>query len=158
MSLQTGTLARVEAIITSLVFDHALRIRLKAEAGDNSNKSAESSAVNSTSGSPKNPKTPELASANEDDDDETIHSRSATGATIASSSTATVAAPDPSQSKKVDDKKVQSALPAPTTQKKTNNLIGKINNLVTSDLDNITRGRDFLFLCESIEISRTVCS
>lgn len=30
------------------------------------------------------------------------------------------------------------------------NLLGKVNNLITSDLDNITQARDFLFLCESI--------
>ena len=29
------------------------------------------------------------------------------------------------------------------------NLIGKINNLITSDLRNISDGRDFLTLCES---------
>ena len=33
---QTGSLVRVEAIITSLVFDHALRIRLKAETSNSS--------------------------------------------------------------------------------------------------------------------------
>ena len=75
---QTGVLARVEAIITSLVFDHALRIRLKSE-------------------------------------------------TIESNSTADG---------------------APAVEPKTSNanFVGKINNLVTSDLANISGGNDFLRL------------
>ncbi len=148
---QTGSLARVEAIITSLVFDHALRIRLKAEASESKSGSATASAANSTPGSPKD-QTQEPASA-DDDDDETIHSRSATAAsttttaTAATSSTATAVSPKSSQSNSVDAKKSGSVPPAQTAQTKKSNVVGKINNLVTSDLDNITRGRDFLFLC-----------
>jgi len=33
--------------------------------------------------------------------------------------------------------------------RKAENLVGKINNLVTTDLGNITDARDFMFICES---------
>ena len=35
---------------------------------------------------------------------------------------------------------------AAVAEKKSNNVVGKINNLVTSDLDSIMSGRDFLFI------------
>lgn len=81
-------LVRVEAILTQLVFEHSLRIRLKAE----------------TSGSGASSKD-EIASA----------------------------ASDLSQ----------------TTPKEaeSDNLIGKINNLVTIDIENITEARDFILIC-----------
>ncbi|KAI0703637.1 hypothetical protein BC835DRAFT_1262769 [Cytidiella melzeri] len=123
--LSTGSLVRTEAIITSLVFDHALRIRLKAEADEKSKPAAAESAPSSTPGSDaKGSNTPETGSTHEEDETNTVHSRSATAASTATAATS-----------------------ATTTTK--GNFMGKVNNLVTSDLDNITNGRDFLFLIMS---------
>lgn len=40
----------------------------------------------------------------------------------------------------------------PKPQPTSRNLVGKLNNLVTTDLSNITSGRDFVMLCEWITI------
>jgi len=77
------TLVRTEALLTQLVFEHSLRIRLKADVTDDKSIADDSS---STKDVPK--------------------------------------------------------------EKDGANLIGKINNLVTSDLNNITEGRDFLVVGE----------
>jgi hypothetical protein len=76
--LSTGSLVRAEGIFTSLLFDHALRIRIKAST------STKESSADAATGSPR-----------KDSGD---------------------------------------------------SLVGKMNSLITSDLANITRGRDFLNL------------
>ncbi|KAI0801943.1 hypothetical protein BC629DRAFT_1591605 [Irpex lacteus] len=83
MYLSTQCLVRTESIVTSLILDHALRIRLKAE---------------------------------------THRASDSEGRTESEPEEAT---------KKAREK---------------DNFIGRINNLITSDLDNIVNGRDFLFL------------
>ena len=76
MTPQGGVLVRTEALLTALLFDHSLRIRLKAETETGADK------------------------ASDGDADESSKS----------------------------------------------NLVGRINNLVTSDLDSIGEGREFLSL------------
>lgn len=136
---------RVEAIITSLVFDHALRIRLKAEATkapDELSQAGDDTVSNS-------------ANDNVEDDDnedtETLHSRAATNvsnvsASAETSATSTAMASSP-EHKEGQKGSVKGGATKPET-KSTNNLVGKINNLVTSDLVNITSGLDFLFVGE----------
>ncbi len=84
---------------------------------------------------------PDSGSTSEDDDERedfsTAHSRSTTLA-----STSTTATKSPATKERA--KEVEKGPKA-----KGDNLIGKINNLVTSDLSNITAGRDFLYLCTS---------
>ncbi|KIJ62401.1 hypothetical protein HYDPIDRAFT_94464 [Hydnomerulius pinastri MD-312] len=86
--IATRTLVRAEGILTQLIFEHALRIRMKAETEKESQDAAASDATSAPSapGSTSKPKA------------------------------------------------------------KGENLVGKINNLVTSDLGNATEGRDFLML------------
>ncbi|KAJ7489333.1 P-loop containing nucleoside triphosphate hydrolase protein [Mycena latifolia] len=81
----TRTLVRVEAIITQLIFEHALRIRFKSE----------------------------------------------------------TAAPDPSKG----DARPRAG----------QNLVGKLNNLVTSDLQNITEAKDFMLLFVNLPIQLVLC-
>lgn len=134
----------MEAIFVSLVFDHSLRIRMKAESEEKSDASTpQSKAVDSDS-----------EHTDEDTEEATgSHSRSATNATGDSSTVAGSAADDdaeePSQS---------AASQKPDTKDASTgnaNLVGKINNLVTSDVENIKSGRDFLFLGEVFLIHRT---
>lgn len=150
---KTASLVRVEAIVTSLVFDHALRIRHKAE---------------TQSGHAGDLVKPyEFASGSEDNDNEDINNNGTSiddagdsdestavdtsqGArsrsdTVASGSTSTPNAPNVSAKLK-DDAQRKSDKAGASPASKGDNLAGKINNLVTSDLDNITNGRDFLFL------------
>jgi hypothetical protein len=161
---QTGSLVRVEAIVTSLIFDHALRIRLKAETSEKKADDTASGASSPTaaSDSGKGATTPDNASESGDgEDDETVHSRTATSTTTATATTSTtvtaVASPSPppqngrdDKSAKEPDAKNTAKAATEDTSKKGSNLVGKINNLVTSDLDNITSGRDFLFISECI--------
>ena len=156
---QTWSLVRTEAIITSLVFDHALRIRLKAEAAE---KKADDSATVSGASSPaasdgKGANTPDNVSEGGDaEDDETVHSRTATttsNATAATSTTVTVTTPQTEQPNGKDAKNTKkpdstdaAKLVKEDTSKKGSNVVGKINNLVTSDLDSIVSGRHFLFV------------
>ncbi|PCH35077.1 hypothetical protein WOLCODRAFT_155747 [Wolfiporia cocos MD-104 SS10] len=98
---QTHVLVQTKAIITQLVLDHALRIRVKSDA---------------VSASP--PETPDSASAVE----ETSGAGAADGAG------------------------------AGTQADAGHNLAGKINNLVTTDLENIINGRDFPYLFVEIPL------
>ncbi|KAI0775462.1 ABC transporter type 1, transmembrane domain-containing protein [Irpex lacteus] len=147
--LSTASLVRTEAIITSLVFEHALRIRLKAETGDKK-EGTESAPPSAPASDTERSNTPEEGSS-EGDDEETVHSRSATAAsstTTATSTTATTAVA-PEAGKVADTAKTVVVEAEKEIKKKTSNFMGKINNLVTSDLENITTGRDFLFLLVS---------
>ena len=88
----------------------------------------------------------ENASAN------TVHSQATTAASTTSGATspaATVTSPSPAPQQTTPT--VQTAAQETgkeNTQKNKANLVGKINNLVTTDLNNISNGRDFPMLCE----------
>lgn len=97
------TMIRAEAIITQLIFEHALRIRIKAE----------TETVRRTGGS----------SITEAADDRANMPRSGLS----------------------KDKQTWKRQPIEKTSHKSNHLIGLINNLVTTDLGNITDARDFLY-------------
>lgn len=141
---------RTEAIFTSLVFDHALRIRIKAETSKRATAiSAEQLSDEATGHDNKGSNTSEIGSGDEEDA-ATLHSRNTTAAsttTAAASSAFTVVAPADPQAKTREAAKADGEVEEETAEKETKNLMGKVNNLVTSDLDNITGGRDFLFLC-----------
>lgn len=117
---------------------------MKAESEEKSSASAPQSKTVDSDSEPTDEGTEEATGS---------HSRSATNATGNSSTVADSAAADdaeePSQSaaSQKPDTKDTSAGNA--------NLIGKINNLVTSDVENIKSGRDFLFLGEVFLIRRT---
>ncbi|PSR71574.1 hypothetical protein PHLCEN_2v12546 [Hermanssonia centrifuga] len=134
--VSAASLVRLESIITSLVFDHALRIRLKAEVSD----AYPAPAVEENPSVPfSDAGSPDSGSTSAEDDDEredssAAHSRSTTLASTSTTATKTPAA-------KEGTKEIEKGPKA-----KGDNLIGKINNLVTSDLSNITAGRDFLYL------------
>lgn len=146
---------RVEGIITSLVFDHALRIRLKAEAAKK-DESKDTASVNTGPGSEMKDSaspSPDNTSTASDEDDNTLHSRSTTNASTSTAATVVVQPPAASTVKGTDPKKEEEKEETPKS--KGANLIGKINNLVTSDLEHITEGRDFLFI--SMYPSITLC-
>lgn len=128
----------MEGIVTQLIFDHALRVRMKAETADSAN-SAAVPASTTTSGAT----TPDTASvsgsSSETDEEGTLHASTATaGSTRAGSENGKDAG---GKKKKDDDGKTHA-----DGSSKADNLVGKINNLVTTDLNNLVDGRDFLFL------------
>ncbi|KAG2160129.1 uncharacterized protein EDB93DRAFT_1113551 [Suillus bovinus] len=145
--IATRTLVRVEGILTQLIFEHALRIRMKAELPDDDKKLGESTA----------PSTPDSASvagsstaaADESTDgsgDETLQASAETSST--------------SSSKKYKHKS-QNVKEEPDSSPKqyssADNLVGKINNLVTTDLNNINDGRDFLLVALYVPLQVGMC-
>ncbi|KIJ45691.1 hypothetical protein M422DRAFT_778885, partial [Sphaerobolus stellatus SS14] len=142
--LTTHLLVRTEGIITQLVFEHALRIRMKAETGQGQ-QSIPSSAP-----------TPDTQSIAEDADTESESARTVNTAeeTLRESSTsysATVVVNTTSPNTNAKGKQNDTSAGTPEepetkSEGKKDNLIGKINNLVTTDLGNVVGGRDFLFL------------
>jgi hypothetical protein len=134
----TWVLARTQGILTELVFEHSLRIRFKAESsGDGARRTPTASGAATPADGAS-----EVGDI-DDDDSNTVEGGSEAGSTRTDSTAVkgkgkakVAAAPSPAP--------VQSA--APEEDKKKDNLIGKINTLVTVDIDNIIGGKDFLML------------
>ncbi|KAJ3513917.1 hypothetical protein NLJ89_g2683 [Agrocybe chaxingu] len=123
--IATRTLVRTECILTELVFEHSLRIRVKAE----------TSSSRTTKANPSGSATPVSAESSNSNE-----------------------APDGSSASNGKGKgKELSQLPDSEEKKsKAVNVIGKLNNLVTSDLTNITQSRDFLIVCMYVPLQITL--
>lgn len=119
----------MEGIITQLVFSHALRIRMKAEASD---KTEQVHLIATAS-----PDSMSLADqpSSSNSEDQTLRSSVDSSSVEANS-----------QSSKGKQKEPVSASAPAKSDSTADNLVGKMNNLVTTDLNNITQGRDFLLL------------
>jgi hypothetical protein len=120
---QTWLLVKTEGIITQLVFEHALRIRMKAEA-------PESSGPDISSIPAAGPPAAGGGSSSSSSSTATPQGTSAVGPSTEGSGAAT-----PIQT-----------LPAGKPKAEGENLTGKINNLVTTDLGQITDAREFIRL------------
>ena len=118
--IATRTLVRTEGLLTQLVFEHSLRIRLKAEASNEKIKAVI--------------RTQDSASVTKGT---SVDSQSNSNGPVKGKDSSTL---------KSDTKS------ATKNKKEAQNLIGKINNLVTTDLANIVSGRDFL-LISTLQIS-----
>ncbi|KAH7930564.1 hypothetical protein BV22DRAFT_1124835 [Leucogyrophana mollusca] len=144
----TRILVRTEGILTQLVFNHSLRIRIKAGTPDD-----ESTWGNSTASSyPDNASISGYAKlpAEEspyDSDDETIKPSSASFASSKETKHDVTDMKYPHEDDDITDKAKPTA----------DNLVGKINNLVTTDLNNITEGRDVLFVILYIPLQVALC-
>ncbi|KAG2023135.1 ATP-binding cassette transporter [Coprinopsis cinerea AmutBmut pab1-1] len=150
--IATRTLVRTEGILTQLIFEHALRIRVKAEAPED--------LATKTPG----PVTPDSASAPgtpiEPSELGTDHSHLATDSTLVASSSEGTFKPTGSDSG--TDAALDAASMKPASQhddgsSNAQNLVGKINNLVTTDLNNIVDARDFLYIVIWIPLQITLC-
>ena len=115
---------RFQALLTQLVFDHSLRMRLKAEAsGDNSSSQAETLSIIQEAFSRESSIISDASGFSHTARDETLEG---------------------SVKGKANSKGL---IPDKAAKKHTGNakdLVGKINNLVSSDLDAISDGADFL--------------
>lgn len=136
---QTGTLVRIQGIITELVFEHALRIRMKDDALSDT-KSDGNATTTPTQDTPQ---------SDEPEVDGKAH--------VAESSTIAVETESPASVSSSPKGKAKSSASAPSSHPATpstveskvpesSNLVGKITNLITTDLWNITQGRDFLLI------------
>jgi hypothetical protein len=158
--IATRTLVRTEVLLTQLVFEHSLRIRLKAEAPTDEKPTSESDAKLLRTESAASVVTADSASVSTSGEASEVASGS--GSTRESSEVSTVV-----PSRELSKASSQTTLKASTDtkakeskekskgdpKKSDGNLIGKINNLVTTDLNNITSGRDFLMISASKKIS-----
>lgn len=125
---------QIQAILTQLIFNHALRIRIKSEtSGD--------TAI------PQDSPVTDLGERSESPDSADDISETQTAV---SEGTAASKAGQAKKSSTLSDASTSTANAAADKNEndgnQTKNLTGKLNNLVTSDLSNITSGRDFLFV------------
>lgn len=137
---QTRLLTRVEAIITQLVFEHALRMRMKADVSDDA---AQSSGDTTLAGTPD---TASVAGSSAAAQEQGAGSESGSGDEGASAvgKGKQKATPQDAGKAKVVGREEK---PKPADEeKKGKNVVGKINNLISSDLNSIGMGREFLMI------------
>ncbi|GBE88702.1 ATP-binding cassette transporter abc4 [Sparassis crispa] len=142
--ISTRNVARITAIITQLVFDHALRARVKADVNEASIGTGISTAV----------ATPDNVSETEPGSSEIPQEHSGGSSEEGEEGSAATLSVDTSSMKGKQKKKASledsgSTKPEPTatatSDEKGRDMVGKITNLISTDLNNITEGRDFLF-------------
>ena len=127
-------------MITQLVFEHALRIRMKSESPELPPSLSQPSTSAPT---PDTASVTESTSGHSPDRTEAFEGTSTTLASEVTSSEADKA------SVKGEEKKL--------TGEKGGNLVGKISNLVSTDLNNIIDGRDFLMITVAGPIQIVLC-
>ncbi|CAL1696193.1 unnamed protein product [Somion occarium] len=157
--IATRVMVRAQAIITQLVFDHALRIRVKAEVTDYAPASSKTSTAATT------PDTASLAESTPDRQGSPVSSAGDSENETAGSEHSTVAA----SKAKAREQGLSSDISASSSSTKvpeksadgssqSGNLVGKMTNLVTTDLTNIVEGRDFLFTVLYIPFQMCLCA
>ncbi|KAK0458994.1 uncharacterized protein EV420DRAFT_1541764 [Desarmillaria tabescens] len=154
--IATRCLVRCEGIVTQLVFEHALRIRMKAETRSSPTSSQPASDVSTPSPIDSMAHVAESSS----DTDATLHSRSPTEADADHSREETLQGGSPSI-KSTDDATESTSKPSKDSSSSADdeakNLVGKINNLVTTDLANIADSRDFIRLLIFVPLQLILC-
>ncbi|KAH9028052.1 ABC transporter type 1, transmembrane domain-containing protein [Lactarius deliciosus] len=147
--IATGTLVRVTAIVTQLVFEHALRIRIKAETSSSPAATPDATPeVRSEATTPDSGSVIEINIVSEEAGGSSEETRSEQS-TIAGSSIKgkqKEEAPGSDSGRESDDEPGDSS-----------NLMGKMNNLVSADLENIVDGRDFLLLILYSPLQIVIC-
>jgi hypothetical protein len=129
---------RVTAITTQLVFEHALRIRVKAETS-----SSPAATPTATPEGRSEATTPDSGSAVEVN----IMSEDGSGGSEeAQSEQSTTAALSVKGKRKDDAPGSVSSQGDGDEAGSSSNLVGKMNNLISTDLENLVDGRDFLLL------------
>ncbi|PPQ97414.1 hypothetical protein CVT26_006798 [Gymnopilus dilepis] len=170
--IATRILVRTEGLITQLVFEHSLRIRLKAETSQDKTDAkttlADTPALSTEQSEVTTPDnaSEEAANTGAQDQSRAEHTDEAsqTSTVVASreastaSSQATATAPSSSTAKGKGKETLQKTQKDDKKQESDGNLIGKINNLVTTDLGNITDGRDFLLLVLYVPVQVVFCT
>lgn len=153
--IATRTLIRTEGLLTQLVFEHSLRIRLKAEAATDAKPKLETDAKFLRAESTTSVVTTDGASVSTSGDVLEGASGSGSGSTREGSEVSTVVpSREPSKASSqttlkafINSKAKESKEKQKEYLKKSDgNPFGKINNLVTTDLNNLTSGRDFLMI------------
>lgn len=148
----TVILVHTESLLTQLAFEHGLRIRLKAETGSDDSGSTR---VASGASTPKSvgggSETSSVVEALTSDSASANASESSTAVDSRQPSSSTTATVTKVKGKKDKSKKDADAEKEKEKKKDAGNLTGKINNLVTTDLNNIGQAGDFVVLRASFD-------
>lgn len=126
---------RIQAIITELVFEHALRVRMKAETSD----TVPSSSISTAAATPDNASQvgTDGSQGDNDNDGSAAYSPAASSSTAGPLGTPNSAKGKGKGSSEPEAGKEPGSVNADDTKKDGNkHLIGRINNLVSSDLAN----------------------
>ncbi|KAF8319735.1 hypothetical protein DL93DRAFT_2124628 [Clavulina sp. PMI_390] len=152
----TGSLVRAESFLTQLVFEHALRIRMKEAAPKTDATSA-----------PTTPRTqilelPETEGEVPEVDADAASTTTGAQETGAASTTAVAESTNGDSSDPNKKSTPPPAAPSPAPAKPDDddsggNLAGRINNLISTDLENITDSRDFMFLVIYAPLQTVLC-
>jgi len=139
-----GITVRVQGIMTQLIFNHALRIRVKAETQKLPAASAASTAA----------QTPDIASIAEasegsPSEEETTGSARSSAAASKGKQREQSSVSMSSTSTKVDKEQLDDS--------QDTNLAGRLNNLATADMELLVNGRDFLFVILHTPIQLILC-
>lgn len=135
--IQTRSLVRAEGILTQLIFEHTLRIRQKADVSAEKAKAQQEPSESTAAGTPDSASIADSSASNnhsqgQGSESTTVVSREA--------STSSLGSPKKAKSTPVPKE--------PQEKKKSSNMMGTINNLLTTDLTNITDARDFMMVGE----------
>jgi hypothetical protein len=152
-------MVRCEAIITQLVFEHSLRIRMKAETEkperefspmDSSSPTIEHSNENAAS----------MTTAEEEEgssQDTTLDSNAPTSVLEELAQAKPPSIKSTSSKSTSGNKKEELKKDVSTGSSSASNLVGRINNLVTTDLGNIVEARDLMFILVFIPLQIVTC-
>ncbi|KIM25975.1 hypothetical protein M408DRAFT_330768, partial [Serendipita vermifera MAFF 305830] len=153
--LNTRNLVRIECIITQLVFEHSLRIRMKEEAAGSEKQSEGSTVVPTPEPEPEAAAVSTSSISTHPTADTTVVGTSEGGH---SPSTSTSVAKGKGKAKRAESV-APSVTPSTVgkSEKKRENLVGKINNFISTDLGNITDGRDLLFMIWYCPLQIAIC-
>ncbi|KAH9059057.1 hypothetical protein EDB87DRAFT_1832312 [Lactarius vividus] len=147
--IASGILVRVTAIVTQLVFEHALRIRVKAET--------------SSSPSATPTATPEVGSGTTTPDSGSVVEINTVSEEAGGSSEETGSEQSVIAGSSIKGKRKEEAPGSDSVREggdepgDSSNLVGKMNNLVSTDLENIVDGRDFLLLILYFPLQVVIC-
>lgn len=137
------------------MFEHALRIRIKAEA----HSSTTTTPSSSTPATPGTTTPPDVEHNGEgsSDTEATLHSPAASESEDGHSRATTLQGGSEDGQKAKSEATKPSKEEADETEADAKNLVGRINNLVTTDLNNIVDSRDFIRLVVYTPVSVFLC-
>lgn len=142
----TRTATQMEAVITAAIYQHSLRVRVISHADD--------SAAPAPAVTPELPKNgtaqgPTPAPEAQNTEVSTLHSRAESSATTATAVGSEDGGNKDKKDAKKDDKKKKD---------KDLELVGRLNSLITADLNNITGGKDWLIATVNSVLQVTLAS
>ncbi|KAJ8082215.1 hypothetical protein PM082_008062 [Marasmius tenuissimus] len=162
----TRIMVHIESILTQVIFEHALRIRLKSE--------TDSEKADSSPNSPTTSQAPsrEPTLVPSDDDRESNSDEASTVVTTTEPSSSHVQeetlvetpSPDSTKTRALDGRSkdgksdnVVGLPPSPKPKAESGNMVGKITNLVSTDLQTIIDSKDYIRLLVYTPIQLVLC-